>query len=206
MGYILLLDNENKNVVVKREGRKCYEYIFGLEEWKRVGLLDYYSEESDKYERYKDISDEYAENILSSQRMLITKMWEKFSASEEYYIAQKELCYYKNILEGNDLEQRVVCCLWVLGEKYWKMSDQEKILERVYNTVNCIKGHIDFKSEHDLVCLRTCRNARAISMNYYKYLYDKGKINKEKMEIIRDFLEQKIVFLEDKQKMVLFHS
>lgn len=65
MNYYLLTDTENKDSIIKAEDGKQFQYFFG-EGWKRtVIMLDYWNDESIKYDLYEEISESRALYLLA---------------------------------------------------------------------------------------------------------------------------------------------
>lgn len=65
--YYRLLDKLNKNTVVKADGRNQQQLIKG-KGWVRSGIMiDYFSDESDTYNMYEEISEKEAMSIIGEK-------------------------------------------------------------------------------------------------------------------------------------------
>lgn len=65
--YVLLIDKENFGTIVRCNGRKQFEFDKEKGSWVRSGiLLDYFTDSSPLYEMYKEISEEEAMKLLST--------------------------------------------------------------------------------------------------------------------------------------------
>lgn len=204
--YIKLLDAENKDVIVKLCGRKAYEYIFGTNGgWSRIGIMDYYSEDSSKYEKYEEISEDEAKKYISTQRnqmdAIITELIkiipEKLTCKSFNDYLQKEE-NFKNA------ETQIVAILFAMGWECYQneryilsgMSRIEKSIEKLFLHKNC-------KEERDIVILRTSRNTREIMCKYIQYEYKYNMISRDKYILLSDYFEHKIVHLSFEQKTIL---
>ena len=65
MRYFELVDHINGGMIVRVEGREQYMYVYGESMWQRTGiLLLYYSEDTVYYEKFKEITEEQAYEII----------------------------------------------------------------------------------------------------------------------------------------------
>lgn len=65
MRYFKLVDHINGGVIVRVEGREQFMYVYGESMWQRTGiLLLYYTEDTVYYEKYKEITEEQAYEII----------------------------------------------------------------------------------------------------------------------------------------------
>lgn len=65
--YVRLMDNAHKDIVVRCEGRHWQQFVAGVG-WKETGILiRYFSDESDLYEMYEEISAEQARELVEKQ-------------------------------------------------------------------------------------------------------------------------------------------
>lgn len=71
MKYFKLVDHINGGMLVRVEGRKQYMYVYGESTWQRTGiLLLYYTEDTVYYEKYKEIAEEQAYEIIEQTYVL----------------------------------------------------------------------------------------------------------------------------------------
>lgn len=67
MTYFKLLDPKHENTIVRAEGRSQQQHIKGRG-WVESGImLHYFSDESDTYDEYEEISEDEALKIISQQ-------------------------------------------------------------------------------------------------------------------------------------------
>ena len=203
MNYLVLIDEENKDVVIKCEDRKQFEYEFGSEDqWNSVGLLDYFTDSSPKYEKYMEISETEADERVKEQSVLINNLYNLLMTALE----EKDSTLNKEILfNALNREQAIVFTLFILGKEYTDVHQKEiASIPRLINSVKCLFENTQIQSEMNLLELRVHRNTRKIAINYFTLLLGDGKIGKEKYDIVTDYLKQKIITLDNNQKSVLF--
>ena len=201
----MLCDNANKDVIIKRDGRKNYEFEFGKEEWKRVGILDYFSEDSDKYEKYVSISAEEAAKQLELQREKLTEICELVCSCKEYNIcidsANDSICD----IEDN-LEQKIVSMIFKMGKSFYDSIKDSILLERINNSLDCLFNYISISDEKGLIELRTHRNTRLVAVDFFSKMNCDENSNITRNEVIVDFLEQRIITLDENQKKIVLNK
>ncbi len=203
MEYIMLCDSANNEVIIKRDGRKSYEYEFGKEDWKRVGILEYFTEDSDKYEKYVSISDDEAARQLDFQRKALNEIWKMICSGKEYKIwCDSEDIIAQDLLDN--LEQKIVSVIFEIGMSFYESIKNDIKLIRIKNSLDCLFKNISVANERELIELRTHRNTRLVATKYFANKKCCENSNVAKNEIIVDFLEQRIFSLDDNQKKILF--
>lgn len=71
MKYFKLVDHINGGMIVRAEGREQYMYVYGESAWQRTGiLLLYYTEDTVYYEKYEEITEEQAYEIIEQTYVL----------------------------------------------------------------------------------------------------------------------------------------
>lgn len=168
--YIKLLDEINYGMIIKAEGRKQYRFIFGLNEWKRTGiLLEYYTEESDKYEKLIEVSEEEAYIYIERQKieyeMLLKSIKEKASNiyGEKQYLYDF-VCKYDYFEE---IETSIAALLYYIKINHMSYDvgndiKEKSILKRIYKSVNILFQNVDLSNEKQLINLRIDNNAGEI--------------------------------------------
>ena len=214
MKYCLLMDDEHKDVVIRQDYRKSYEFVFGSDgQWRRISLLDYYTESSPKYEKMRMIDRETALLMIDEQNKRIDSLLKTLEASADRKCNDKvrpvrnSPVSVHDILSDEDLdkEQRAVFLLFLLGRDYLSAhADIFRDMPRIVHAAVCLFDHIEMSSEKDLLQLRIHRGTWNICIKYFTGLCAAGKISKEQRDIIVDYMEQRIISLNEEQKSVLF--
>ncbi|MBD5137654.1 MAG: hypothetical protein HDT39_17235 [Lachnospiraceae bacterium] len=207
--YMRLLDTENLDVIVKACGRKSYEYIFGDNpRWKRTGMLEYYNESSDKYEKYEEISPGSALEYLGRQNMELNKIYEYLN-NEILKLKHKDKSLFDiMLLNGGfeNLETDIVSIFFSLGWDFYQ--EHRKIINnitRIDNSVKTLFSCCRYENEEKLIRLRIHRNTGVIARKLMDYYFNNNSITAEKYKILSDFFEQKIVMLSEEQKKIIFN-
>ena len=204
MPYIKLIDNENKDVIIKCDKRKSFEYEFDKDDWKRVGIIDYYNENSDKYEKYEEITNQEAMESLANQKEILNSLWNIVSSSSGFEAWNNIYSEYDWAFDMPQIEQMIVGALFMGGSCEFEKIKPRIDLIRITNAVDCLFKCINIADENELIELRTHRNTGVIAFCYYKNAEKLGKVSQEKTQIICDYLEQKIICLNCEQKELLF--
>lgn len=201
-----LLDAENLDVIVKVCGRKSYEYVFGDNfQWKRIGMLEYFNESSEKYEK---ISKESALGYLSKQNKELNKIYNYL----ENYIAisrQKDNGLLDSIfINGgfDNLETDIVSIFFSLGWNFYQEHrDILTNITRIRDSLKVLFFCCGCENEEKLIQLRIHRNTGIIARRLIDYNFNNNLISSEKYKILSDFLKQRIVKLTEEQKNNIFN-
>lgn len=207
--YIRLLDMENLDVIVKVCGRKSYEYVFGdSSRWKHTGMLEYYNENSDKYEKYEEISKESALEYLSKQNKELNKIYDYLKS---YIVTskQKDNGLLDSILinDGFDnLETDIVSIFFSLGwDFYQEHRDIINNITRIDHSLKILFSCYRYENEEKLIRLRIHRNTGIIAGKLIDYNFNNNIITPEKYKILSEFFKQTIIKLTEEQKNIIFN-
>lgn len=75
MKYYKLISTCDYGDIIRCDGRKCYEYEFGKEQWVRSGIMTFYNWPEDyRYNQYILVDEEEALIQLSEQRIMFNKL------------------------------------------------------------------------------------------------------------------------------------
>lgn len=207
--YMCLLDAENLDVIVKVCGRKSYEYVCGHNfRWKPIGMLEYYEENSYKYEKYEEISKELALECLCRQNRELNKIFKYL----ENYIAtsrQKDNGLLDIFLINggfDNLEMDIVSVFFSLGwDFYQEHRDILTNITRIEDSLKVLFSCCGCENEEELIQLRIHRNTGVIAGKLIDYNFNNNLISPEKYKILSDFLKQRIVKLTEEQKNNIFN-
>ncbi|MBL1225377.1 hypothetical protein [Enterococcus sp. BWR-S5] len=67
--FYRLLDSDYFGTIIKVSGKNVFRFDLELNDWKETGLMIlFYSDESDKYELYEEISEEQANDFIKEAK------------------------------------------------------------------------------------------------------------------------------------------
>lgn len=207
--YFKLLDEENFNVIVKSCGRKCYEYIYGENpRWIRTGMIAYFDNDSNKFEKYEEVSEELALEYIKRDEAVLHDVY-RYIQEEINKLKIKENALLSFMISQDafdNLEQNIVCLYFSLGwDFYQKYNDILKInIPRVDNALKILFNHCKCESEDSLIQLRVHRNTRDIAIRLLEYYFENKNVTTEKYQILMDFFNQRIITLNKQHKSIIF--
>lgn len=205
--YIRLLDDFNKDNIIKIEDRNQFVYVYGANEgWIRTGIMiEYYNELDEKYQKYVEISQNEAIELINKQKILYDNLYQ--------YIIKQEKKVYKEYLwnfvvneEGfGDIKTNIIALIYSISDQ--NIVDEEiknNITSEILNSINVLFQNINMINEQQLIELRRNTNTQQIILLKLKDEYSKKQINRAKYKICLDYFNGKIVFLNEKHKHILF--
>lgn len=154
--YVKLLDKHNLNEVLKIEEHNQYRFIFGIDQWKRTGiLLQYQNPESEYYEKYQEITEESALELINNKKNQLQKTYEylieKLKDYKDFQEAAKKV---KGVVK--DLEYAIVALLFYLGQDvYEEIKEKCLLTPNVVYSLKLAFGLDNYNDEEQMLKIRS---------------------------------------------------
>lgn len=205
--YMRLVDEDNFGVIIKATDRYTYEYVYGINSrWRQFGMMLYYNDDSEKYDKYEEISEENAKMEIKKQSIILESLYENLSECVSKAEPDKKglLHYMINTDISDDLEREIVAIIYGSGSEKYEEIKNSISLSRIKKSLSYLFSFDPHFNETDLINMRIHRNTRLISRKIVEYWYDNEMISIDKKIILTQFFDQKIIMPDIDQKIILF--
>lgn len=211
MNYFRLLDQLNKDEIVKQESRNIeYQYSFGDEQWIRSSIMMMYRwADNDEYGQFEEISESEALMLLDSQRDKYNRLLElAIKVATEAHVGQvdkggKPYINHPQAVAASltNTEYKIVAYLHDVCEDTSITSDDLKDMGFTYRIVNSIRlltKTDELTYEEYLRRLRMDSCARAVKIADLKHNMDITRIpNPSEKDYVRiEKYKKSLAFLE----------
>lgn len=211
MNYFRLLDQLNKDEIVKQESRNVeYQYSFGDEQWIRSSIMMMYRwADNDEYGQFEEISESEALMLLDSQRDKYNRLLElAIKVATEAHVGQvdkggKPYINHPQAVAASltNTEYKIVAYLHDVCEDTSITSDDLKDMGFTYRIVNSIRlltKTDELTYEEYLRRLRMDSCARAVKIADLKHNMDITRIpNPSEKDYVRiEKYKKSLAFLE----------
>lgn len=211
MNYFRLLDQLNKDEIVKQESRNVeYQYSFGDEQWIRSSIMMMYRwADNDEYGQFEEISESEAFMLLDSQRDKYNQLLElAIKVATEAHVGQvdkggKPYINHPQAVAASltNTEYKIVAYLHDVCEDTSITSDDLKDMGFTYRIVNSIRlltKTDELTYEEYLRRLRMDSCARAVKIADLKHNMDITRIpNPSEKDYVRiEKYKKSLAFLE----------
>lgn len=211
MNYFRLLDQLNKDEIVKQESRNIeYQYSFGDEQWIRSSIMMMYRwADNDEYGQFEEISESEAFMLLDSQRDKYNQLLElAIKVATEAHVGQvdkggKPYINHPQAVAASltNTEYKIVAYLHDVCEDTSITSDDLKDMGFTYRIVNSIRlltKTDELTYEEYLRRLRMDSCARAVKIADLKHNMDITRIpNPSEKDYVRiEKYKKSLAFLE----------
>lgn len=188
MKYYKLISTCDYGDIIKCEGRKCYEYEFGKEQWVRSGIMTFYNWPDDyRYNQYVVVDEQEAMAQLNEQRIMFNKLLDlAIKVASEAHSGQLDKGGNPYILHPmavansvESTEEKIVAYLHdVVEDTNITLEDLKNMgfTHRIVNSIRILTKSKDVSYEDYLKSVKMDSNAWRVKMADIKHNMDLSRI------------------------------